>query len=98
MAGLCHAAQRFAAGLAAIPGVQLLHEVVYTQVCVGFTSDELAARVVRRVLEDGTAWMSGSRWHDRAILRVSVSNATTTDADIDRSLAALARIVTEESG
>jgi glutamate/tyrosine decarboxylase-like PLP-dependent enzyme len=98
MAGLCHAAQRFADGLGAIPGVRLLNDVVYTQVCVGFRSDELAARVVRRVLDDGTAWMSGSRWHDQAILRVSVSNATTTDADIDRSLAALARIVTEESG
>jgi glutamate/tyrosine decarboxylase-like PLP-dependent enzyme len=98
MAGLCHAARRFADGLGAIPGVRLLNDVVYTQVCVGFRSDELAARVVRRVLDDGTAWMSGSRWHDQAILRVSVSNATTTDADIDRSLAALARIVTEESG
>ncbi len=97
MAGLCHAARRFADGLGAIPGVRVLNDVVYTQVCVGFASDELAARVVRRVLDDGTAWMSGSRWHDQAILRVSVSNATTTDADIDRSLAALARIVTEES-
>jgi len=97
MAGLCHAARRFADGLTAIPGLRVLNDVVYTQVCVGFASDELAARVVRRVLDDGTAWMSGSRWHDQAILRVSVSNATTTDADIDRSLAALARIVAEET-
>jgi glutamate/tyrosine decarboxylase-like PLP-dependent enzyme len=97
MAGLTHAARRFATGLAAIPGVRVLNDVVYTQVCVGFGSDELAQRVVARVLADGTAWMSGSRWHDQAILRVSVSNATTRDEDIDESLAALGRIVSEES-
>jgi glutamate/tyrosine decarboxylase-like PLP-dependent enzyme len=97
MSGLTRAASRFAAGVGTIPGAEVLNEVGYTQVCVGFGSDELTTRVVRRVLEDGTAWMSGSRWRDRAILRVSMSNATTTDADVDASLAALARIVAEES-
>jgi glutamate/tyrosine decarboxylase-like PLP-dependent enzyme len=96
MAALVRAAARFADEVAAIPGLEVLNQVVYTQVCVGFGSDELATRVVRRVLEDGTTWMSGSRWRDRAILRVSVSNAATTDEDVDRSLAALARIVAEE--
>jgi hypothetical protein len=75
----------------------VLNDVVYTQVCVGFGSDELTQRVVRRVLDDGTAWMSGSRWQDQAVLRVSVSNAATTDEDVDRSVDTLARIVGEES-
>jgi glutamate/tyrosine decarboxylase-like PLP-dependent enzyme len=97
MTGLCRAAARFAAGVAQIPGARVLNDVVYTQVCVGFGSDELTQRVVRRVLEDGTAWMSGSRWQDQAVLRVSVSNASTSDADVDRSLETLARIVAEES-
>ncbi|MFL6099100.1 MAG: pyridoxal phosphate-dependent decarboxylase family protein [Actinomycetales bacterium] len=97
MAGLCRAARRFADGVSAIPGARVLNDVVYTQVCVGFGSDELTQRVVRRVLDDGTAWMSGSRWHDQAVLRVSVSNAATTDEDVDRSVDALARIVGEES-
>jgi glutamate/tyrosine decarboxylase-like PLP-dependent enzyme len=97
MAGLTRAARRFADGVGQIPGARVLNQVDYTQVCVGFADDELTTRVVRRVLEDGTAWMSGSRWRDQAILRVSMSNATTTDEDVDRSLAALARIVAEES-
>jgi hypothetical protein len=41
------------------------------------------------MLADGTAWTTGSRWHDRAVLRVSVSNWSTSDADVARSLAAL---------
>ena len=43
--------------------------------------------------EDGTAWMSGSVWHDRAVLRISVSNWSTTDDDVRRSLDALAKAV-----
>ena len=70
MAGLCRAARRFADGASRHPGRRVLNDVVYTQVCVGFGSDELTERVVRRVLDDGTAWMSGSRWHDQAMLRV----------------------------
>ena len=34
------------------------------------------------MLDDGTAWMTGSRWHDRAVLRVSVSNWSTTEDDV----------------
>ena len=44
-----------------------------------------------RLLADGTTWMSGSRWHDRAIVRISVSNWSTTDDDVRRSLDALRR-------
>ena len=47
------------------------------------------ARSSQGMLDDGTAWMTGSRWHDRAVLRVSVSNWSTSEADVERSLAAL---------
>ena len=38
----------------------------------------------RGVQADGTCWAGGTRWHDRAAMRVSVSNWSTTEADIDR--------------
>jgi hypothetical protein len=38
--------------------------------------------------------MTGSRWHDKAVLRVSVSNWSTTDEDVARSLTALRRAAT----
>jgi hypothetical protein len=79
-------------------GAEVLHDVVFTQMCASFGSDDRTRDVVRRVLEDGTAWMSGSRWRDRAVLRISVSNWSTTEADVERSLGALRRAVASAHG
>ena len=91
---LCRHAAAFAEGLRNIPGTTVLNDVVFTQVCVSFGDDARTQEVVRRVLEDGTAWMSGSTWHDRSVLRISVSNWSTTDEDVARSLEAVRRVVT----
>jgi glutamate/tyrosine decarboxylase-like PLP-dependent enzyme len=87
-----HAAA-FADGVRRIDGAEVLNDVVFTQVCASFGSDERTRAVVGAVLADGEAWMSGSRWHDRAVLRISVSNWSTSDDDVRRSLAALERAV-----
>ena len=84
-------ATALAHGLARIPGADVLNDVVFTQVCVAFGDDERTREVTRRLLEDGTAWMSGSRWRDRDVLRISVSNWSTDDADIAASVAAVER-------
>jgi hypothetical protein len=39
--------------------------------------------------------MTGSRWHGKAVLRIAVSNWSTTDEDVARSLAALHRAAAE---
>lgn len=87
--GMCARATAFAEGIAAIDGAEVLNDVVYTQVCVSFGSDERTREVVRRVLADGTAWMSGSTWRGRSVLRISVSNWSTSEDDVRRSLAAV---------
>jgi glutamate/tyrosine decarboxylase-like PLP-dependent enzyme len=87
--GYCRHAKRFAAGAAEITGATVENDVVFSQVCISFGTDERTQEVTRRVLADGTAWMSGSRWRGKSVLRISVSNWSTTDADVDRSLAAL---------
>jgi len=84
-------ATAFATGIAAIDGATVENDVVFTQMCASFGSDERTARVAARLMADGTTWMTGSRWHDKAVLRVSVSNWSTTDEDVARSLAALRR-------
>jgi glutamate/tyrosine decarboxylase-like PLP-dependent enzyme len=84
-------ARALADGIATIEGAEILNEVVYTQVCLAFGDDERTRGVTKRLLEDGTAWMSGSRWRDRDVLRISVSNWSTDDADIAASVDAVRR-------
>ena len=87
--GFCRHAAAFADGIAAIDGATVVNDVVFTQVCATFGSDQRTADVAARLMADGTAWMTGSRWHGQAVLRVSVSNWSTTGDDVASSLAAL---------
>jgi glutamate/tyrosine decarboxylase-like PLP-dependent enzyme len=91
----CAHARRLAAGLSEIDGVRVVNDVVFTQVCVSFGPDEVTREVAARLLQDGTAWMTPSTWHGRAVLRISVSNWRTTEEDVDRTLAAVRRILDE---
>ncbi len=86
---LSHHAQSIAMGLADIDGARILNDVVYTQICVAFESEETTRAVTARLIGDGAVWMSGSRWHDHDVLRVSVSNWTTDDDDVRRSVEAV---------
>lgn len=92
---LCDAAQRFAAGLTELDGVHVLNDVVFNQVVVSFGSDDVTREVARRLLTDGTAWMTPSTWHGHAVLRISVANWRTTPEDVDRALAAVRRVLME---
>jgi glutamate/tyrosine decarboxylase-like PLP-dependent enzyme len=89
--GFCDHARTFADGIAGIEGAEVLNDVVFTQVCAAFGDDDRTRAVVDAMLADGTAWTTGSRWRGRAVLRVSVSNWSTTAADVEASLDALRR-------
>jgi glutamate/tyrosine decarboxylase-like PLP-dependent enzyme len=84
----CDLAARFARGISALPGCELLNEVVLNQVLFRFENDGATNAVLARVQESGEAWMGGTTWDGRAAIRVSVSGWRTTDADIDRTVAA----------
>ena len=90
---LCRHASAFAAGLDDIEGATVLNDVEFTQVCATFGTDQRTEEVVRRLLADGTAWMSGSTWQNRSVLRISVSNWSTTENDVERSLDAVRKAV-----
>jgi len=76
--------------LAAIPGVKVLNEVILNQVLVRLPSGDDANRAaVAAIQRDGTCWLGGTTWHGQYVLRVSISNWTTTDDDVDRSADAI---------
>ncbi|MFD4206077.1 pyridoxal phosphate-dependent decarboxylase family protein [Micromonospora tulbaghiae] len=87
----CALARRFADGLSAA-GFEVVNDVVLNQVLVGFGDDARTDRVVAAVQADGTCWVGGTTWRGRRLMRISVSNATTTEADVDRSVAAMTRL------
>lgn len=86
-------AGQIADGLRTIDGAEIVNDVVFTQVCVAFGSDERTRRVGEALIADGGTWMSGSRWQGRDILRVSVSNWSTDEEDVARSVDAVRRAV-----
>lgn len=88
-------ARDFADQLGLVDGVTIVNDVVFTQVCVSFGSDEVTREVSRRLMVDGTAWMTPSVWRGHAILRISVSNWRTTDDDVRRTVEAVRRVVSE---
>lgn len=88
---LAHNARSIATGIADIDGAHVVNDVVFTQVCATFGDDQRTRQVTERLLADGTAWMSGSRWRGRDVLRVSVSNWTTDEHDVAASVDAVRR-------
>jgi glutamate/tyrosine decarboxylase-like PLP-dependent enzyme len=87
--GLVRNARAMADGISRIDGAQVMNDVDYTQVCVTFADDARTRAVIAHLIADGTVWMSGSRWHDKDVLRLSVSNWSTNDDDVRRSLEAV---------
>jgi glutamate/tyrosine decarboxylase-like PLP-dependent enzyme len=99
----CALARRFADRLAAHDGVEVLNDVVLNQVLVRFHApdgdhDGHTRRVVRRVQDDGTCWMSGTTWNGQAAMRISVTNWSTDEADVDDSVAAILRCASDDAG
>ena len=84
----CSHAKRFAQGLGDA-GYEILNDVALNQVLVSFGDDETTGRVIEEIQRDGTCWCGGTVWHGRRAMRISVCNWSTTEADVDVSLAAM---------
>ncbi|MEV4198281.1 pyridoxal phosphate-dependent decarboxylase family protein [Micromonospora globbae] len=87
----CALAERFADGMRAA-GFEVVNDVVLNQVLVGFGDDTRTDEIVAAVQRDGTCWLGATSWRGRRLMRISVSNHLTTEADVDRSVAAITRI------
>jgi glutamate/tyrosine decarboxylase-like PLP-dependent enzyme len=86
----CRQARRFAEGLRA-GGYRVLNEIALNQVLVAFGDAATTQRVIAAVQDDGTCWCGGTVWQGETAMRISVSSWATTDADVEKSIAAMLR-------
>jgi glutamate/tyrosine decarboxylase-like PLP-dependent enzyme len=84
----CNQARRFAAGMKAA-GFDVLNDVVLNQVLVSFGPAQRTDQVIAAVQDEGTCWCGPTTWQGARAMRVSISGWSTTDDDIDRSIAAV---------
>jgi glutamate/tyrosine decarboxylase-like PLP-dependent enzyme len=89
--GNCALARRMADRLALQPGIRILNDVVLNQVLVQFRDDATTSRVIAAVQAEGTCWAGGALWRNQQVMRISVSNWSTTEEDIDQSADAILR-------
>ena len=86
----CRQATRFADALRDA-GHQVLNDVVLNQVLVSFGTAEQTKRTIAAIQEDGTCWCGGTVWKGKTAMRISVSNWSTTDSDVDQSIESILR-------
>jgi glutamate/tyrosine decarboxylase-like PLP-dependent enzyme len=86
----CRHARRFAEGLQA-GRCEVLNDVVLNQVLVAFGDEDATRRAIAAIQEDGTCWAGVTLWQGRTAMRISVSGWSTTEDDVERSLAAMLR-------
>ncbi|HEY5947587.1 MAG TPA: pyridoxal-dependent decarboxylase [Kofleriaceae bacterium] len=88
----CVQAEQFATALRAIPGVEVMNDVVLNQLVVRFGNDDDHTRAVTaRVIAEGVCYPSITTWQGVAAMRISVSNWSTDDNDVRLSVEAIAR-------
>ena len=87
----CAHARAIAEGLAALPGCEIVNEVVLNQVLFRFEDDERTQAILAAVQQEGEAWMSPTTWDGKFTIRISVVGWRTSERDVERTVAAFAR-------
>jgi glutamate/tyrosine decarboxylase-like PLP-dependent enzyme len=87
----CAHARAIADGVAALPGCQVLNDVVLNQVIFRFETDERTDAILAAVQGEGEAWMSSTILERRQTIRISVVGWRTSERDVARTVDAFAR-------
>lgn len=95
----CALARRFAVAAAKLPHARVLNEVALSQVLVRFDVpgcedlDTFHQSLAAQVQADGRCWIGTTRWKGQTVLRVSITNCFTTEADVVVALEVLDQTV-----
>lgn len=90
----CGLATIFARGLSAM-GLTIHNEVVLNQVVASWGSEDQTRELILRMQQEGTCWFGPTVWQGHVAFRISVSSWKTTEQDVEKSLKAFRRIITE---
>ena len=74
----CARARRLGDGLAALDGVDVVNDVVLNQVLVRVGDAEDTNRIERAIQQEGVLWLGATTWGGERLLRIAVSNWSTT--------------------
>ncbi|MES2015406.1 MAG: pyridoxal-dependent decarboxylase [Pseudomonadota bacterium] len=99
----CAHAHAIVIGIAALPGAELVWEPVINQGLVRFIDlrpgagdadhDTWTDAVTDAVVASGEAFFSNSTWRGKRCMRVSVCNWQTSASDVERTIAAVAKVL-----
>jgi glutamate/tyrosine decarboxylase-like PLP-dependent enzyme len=96
--GCCDRAQQMASRLRGASGVTVLNDVVLNQVLVQMrsrTGVNVTDEVIGRTQAEGECWVGGTDWNGERAMRISISNWSTREADIDRAADSILRATHE---
>jgi glutamate/tyrosine decarboxylase-like PLP-dependent enzyme len=97
----CAMASLFATELARHPSVNIVNQVVLNQILFRVaaspdTNDDFHARVANRIQQTGVCWIGTTKWDGKTVLRISVSNWATTEADVNASVESIREAIAQE--
>jgi glutamate/tyrosine decarboxylase-like PLP-dependent enzyme len=101
----CRHAHSLVAQLESLPGAEVVCKPVINQGLVRFLAqgvsvpdqehDRRTNQVIEAVRSTGEAFFSGTTWHGRRAMRISVCNWQTSETDIARAINAVASVLTK---
>lgn len=101
--GCCVAARVIAERLSQEPGIEVLNDVVLNQVVCRFgaelspsKADDMTRRVIQRLQQEGDIFVTGARWRERDVLRISVCNYQTDEKQATLAAETIAAAFSQE--
>jgi glutamate/tyrosine decarboxylase-like PLP-dependent enzyme len=88
----CRHAKALVKGIGSLPGAEVLWESEINQGLVRFGDDDARTNeVIAAIIQTGEAYFGGTTWRGKRAMRISVSNWRTSEADVERVIAAVSR-------
>ncbi len=83
VSGMHDRALQFAQEITKIDGFVVPNDVVFNQVMVKCSTDQITNKVLQHVQNQRVCWVGGSQWKNSSVIRVSICSWMTTEKDVN---------------